>query len=157
MAIGIPAVLAITAAVSAAGAGYSTYEQMQARSAQNKANQQNVAIEQLQSQRNQIMALRQSRIASAQVFAQGAAEGGAGGLLQPSSGVSGATAGFATQTNANIGFARQIDTLTQNRYSYLSKANTDMGNAQLGEGISNTGKQLIGNYNQTGQMIPGLF
>lgn len=130
----------IAIGISAAASGFAASQQLAARADQNKANAQNQAMEQLQSQRNIQMALRQSRIQTANIFAMGANESGAGGGLQPSSGVAGAAGSFESQTNANITFAQQMNTLTQRRYGYLAAANQREGNAQFAQ----EGAQAVG-------------
>lgn len=138
----------VAAAVAIAATAYSAVEQSGARKDQEQANEQSRRMEQVQSQRNTQMALRQSRIAQANVFAQGAAEGGAAGGLQLSSGVQGATGGFQSQTDANISFMQQMNQLSMKRYDYLNKANRLEGDSALAQAGSQMVSEGVSGYYQ---------
>lgn len=124
----------VTAVVAVAGATAGAVESNQSRQEQKHANDQQNRIEAAQAQRANEQAIRQTRIASANVFANAADTGAAG--VQVSSGVAGGIGGYQTQSASNVDFTNQLNALNQDRLNALSDANSDQNTGAIITGIT---------------------
>ncbi len=132
--------MAIAAVVGVVAAtAYSVHEQSVARREQRQANERSARIEAVKGQRERANALRQNRITQASVFAQGANAG-----VQGSSGVQGTLASFGTQAAVNFDFANNIDTLNQQRLSFINRAEGAQTRAGYGQQAAGLATSLYG-------------
>lgn len=118
-----------------ATAALSLYSQNKAKRETARANRIAARIEALQSHKSQVEALRQQRIARAEVVAQAASSG-----TSSSSPVQGALGALASQGAANQSYATALDILQQSRMRLLDKAGTSMTRV----GVADTVGRLIG-------------
>lgn len=129
----------VGAAIVVGGAVYSADQQRKAARAQERANQRAARVEQLQGQRQRQEALRQQRIRAAQIQAQAA-----NAEVSSSSAVQGALGSLESQGAANMAFANQIDTLSQQRLSFLRTADTYETRAGYGRTAQTIGSAVAG-------------
>lgn len=131
--------IAAAAVIAVGSAGYGAYAQDKAQDKQKKANKKAERIEALQAQRARVKAIRDNRVAQAQVLALAGNEG-----VQGSSGVQGTIASLGTQQAENIGFANQIDQLYKQRLNLLSGANKQQVNAGYAAQVGSLATTYIG-------------
>ena len=126
------AVAAVVAVVAVAGTVYSADQQRKAAHAQQDANARAARVEALQGHRSRVEMVRQQRIRAAQIEAQAA-----NANVSSSSAVQGALGSLESQGASNLSFASQIDTLNQQRLSFLSRADAYQLKAGYGKDVAN--------------------
>lgn len=120
-----PVTATVLAGAALAGTAASVYSSEKARKEQKRANRAQERIRQTQSARERLAQVRESRIAQAQILQSGATQGTSG-----SSPVQGAYSAVGSATAGNIQFINQMDSLQQEVFRRMEKAN--LYNAQSG-------------------------
>lgn len=120
-----PVTATVLAGAAFAGTAASVYSSEKARKEQKRANRAQERIRQTQSARERLAQVRESRIAQAQILQSGATQG-----TSESSFIQGAYSAAGSATAGNIQFINQIDTLQQEVFRRMEKAN--LYNAQAG-------------------------
>ena len=137
----------IFAAIGIGAALLGLNEQNKARKEQQRANAAAERAEAVRAQRERVKAVRAQRMAVATATA-----GAAGTGMLGSSTYQGAVGGFMTQSNVNMNFADQINSLTQQQLSLQSSAANRLQMAQLYSGL---GELAMGVQNQANKVAMG--
>lgn len=127
------------AAIAAVGLVSGLAFSLEARSDTKKANRTAQRIEEVKTQRERARALQANRIAQADIFAAGANAG----VGSQSSGIAGAAANTATQTNANIGFGAAVGGLTRDMQRQQMSAAVNTQNAGIANQVAGFASNFV--------------
>lgn len=113
-----PVTATVLAGAAFAGTAASVYSSEKSRKEQKKANRAQERIRQTQSARERLAQVRESRIAQAQILQGGATQG-----TMDSSATQGAYSAVGSTAAGNIQFINQMDSLQQEVFRRMEKAN----------------------------------
>lgn len=132
----MPAAIPLLAGAAVVGTTASIYSSVKARKEQKKANRAQERIRQTQSARERLAQVRESRIAQAQVLQSGATQG-----TGDSSTTQGAYSAIGSTAAGNIQFINQMDSLQQEVFRRMEKANLYTAQAGYYSGAANLAMQ----------------
>lgn len=120
----------VVAVITAVAAVYSANEQRKAGKEARKAAKMERRIAEAENVRSRREAIRERLIQAARLENQAATSG-----TSDSSGVQGGIASLGSQTASNIGFSSQVESMNNQRLSFLDAAAAAQGRAQVGAAV----------------------